>query len=586
MKIVTILKLIYIILSQPKTYIKKISLSKLKVLLHALKSEPNDKILHNSKKYFNENSLPDNIKTNIDQTSIIPYEKSKESFEDFLKTNKTIDFSSENANLAVIINFNDKAEFGFALINNIKESIKQNFKLIIIGNKIDEEFSLLIKNLKGVYVIEKNGEKNILDNIFEIVSQIKQDFLLLLNLQTLIITGHIDEFISILDKDEKLGAICPKFDLFLGNHLKSGSLIYSDHLSSANVNECKNYESRYQILLDNVLSTFLITKVNLVQEYINSSTERNTYLQNLSDYYFWLKERNLKIDSYSNIKVSFPNYYIDVPKESFPLAKSFPENYTKGLTKRIAVFASYNQNGKVLNYVLYYLKELKKVVDGIIFIADNPTSKEEAEKLDDKVCYYSFERHEEYDFGSYKRGFEYAKGNGLLQEAKELIFCNDSCIGPVFPFEKTFKSFNDRKIDFWGMTINKDFDRHIQSYFMVFKRNVFNHDSFSMFFNRIKKEEKVDHVIQNYEIKLSNYLESYGFTYGSLVPEDMNDIENKHSKRYFDLNPTTYPLTILSKYNCPLVKVKALLNEEFNCESIIDLLIFIEIKNKELNTYL
>lgn len=95
--------------------------------------------------------------------------------------------------------------------------------------------------------------------------------------------------------------------------------------------------------------------------------------------------------------------------------------------KRLAVFASFNKDGLILDYVVYYLKELKKVVDGIIFVTDNPILPTELEKIKDFIVYAECQRHEEYDFGSYKRGFFWAKKNGLLKDCEELVFCNDSC---------------------------------------------------------------------------------------------------------------------------------------------------------------
>lgn len=41
------------------------------------------------------------------------------------------------------------------------------------------------------------------------------------------------------------------------------------------------------------------------------------------------------------------------------------------MMKRAVVFASFSKTGKIENYVLTYLSELRRVADTVIFIADN-----------------------------------------------------------------------------------------------------------------------------------------------------------------------------------------------------------------------
>ena len=42
-----------------------------------------------------------------------------------------------------------------------------------------------------------------------------------------------------------------------------------------------------------------------------------------------------------------------------------------------------------------------------------------------------FEPHEEYDFGSYKRGLMHARAKGYLDQVSHVLLCNDSVIGPL-----------------------------------------------------------------------------------------------------------------------------------------------------------
>lgn len=82
--------------------------------------------------------------------------------------------------------------------------------------------------------------------------------------------------------------------------------------------------------------------------------------------------------------------------------------------KRTAVFAHYDKNNLIQDYVVYYLSELKKCAEKIIFVSDSDVLPEELKKIEGIVEQSIIGRHGEYDFGSYKRGFLYAKENNLL----------------------------------------------------------------------------------------------------------------------------------------------------------------------------
>ncbi len=199
--------------------------------------------------------------------------------------------------------------------------------------------------------------------------------------------------------------------------------------------------------------------------------------------------------------------------------------------KRAVVFAYYDKNGIVKDYVIYYLRELKKIADTIIFASCCDIKNPEAlNNLADKII---AEKHDEYDFGSYKRGFLYLKDR--LDEYDELIFANDSCYGPLYPLENIFNSMTD--CDFWGITKNnfgykKSLGHffikrpHIQSYFIVFKREIFTQDFFADFIQSVKHQESKKLVVSNYEIGLTELLKEKGFRYRTFINayENINNI--------------------------------------------------------------
>lgn len=212
---------------------------------------------------------------------------------------------------------------------------------------------------------------------------------------------------------------------------------------------------------------------------------------------------------------------------------------------RIAVFASYDKKGKVHAYVLSYLRYLREVTDKIVFIADNEAPQSEQKKLAKIVDYAQFKRHGEYDFGSYKRGIEYAEQKGWLAKADELILCNDSCFC-VRPLKDIFEEMEDKKCDFWGMSASKEFQPHLQSFFLVFKKKAFTSEAFRSFIQAIQKQPDVKQVILKYEIPLKAILNKSGLQDEIyLAPQNGN-------------NPMMYSIDCLEQ-GFPFVKKKAFL---------------------------
>lgn len=226
--------------------------------------------------------------------------------------------------------------------------------------------------------------------------------------------------------------------------------------------------------------------------------------------------------------------------------------------KRLCVFAHWDRDNIIDDYVIYYLKALKQIVSTLVFVSDCDLPLKELEKLDGIADYKLAQKHNEYDFGSYKRGFLFAKENKI--DFEELIFANDSCYGPFIPLENIFTKMSKKQCDFWGMTQNRygiteNFSRpkitpHIQSYFIVFKSNVFNSSVFLDFINNVKHEDEKNNVIKKYEIGLSQLLYSNGFKSASYITK-YNFVHNCMSEKWD---------TLVKKDKFPFIKTSIIKN--------------------------
>lgn len=224
--------------------------------------------------------------------------------------------------------------------------------------------------------------------------------------------------------------------------------------------------------------------------------------------------------------------------------------------KRIAIYASYSKNNRIADYVIYYLKALHKVVDGIVFVSDNDLEKGETDKLAGIVSKAICHRHGMYDFGSYRIGYFWALEHHLLEDADELIFANDSCYGPVFPFENVFDGMAKKNCDFWGLTDSYETEHHLQSFFLVFKRQVFTSKTFHNFVSSFIRQESFWDYVYLYEREFTVLLEGSGFR-SSVYIDIEEDVRKTLALKGGNGNLTLFPVFLHGK-GMPLVKVKAM----------------------------
>lgn len=212
--------------------------------------------------------------------------------------------------------------------------------------------------------------------------------------------------------------------------------------------------------------------------------------------------------------------------------------------KRVAIFAGYDKHGIIDDYVLYYLKELKKHAD-IVFVNDTEFSDEELEKVKDLTIHQICKTHSEYDFGSYKRGYAWLKEQNLLENYDQLIFCNDSVYGPFYDLGPIFEEMQTRENnDFWSIFFERDYSYaytkrdYAQSYFLVFNQYVFTTDVFSDFLSNVTKLEDKSKIIELYELGITQTLLNNGFKCDGYISSPYNA---PHDRRAMQIIKDGFP---------------------------------------------
>lgn len=241
--------------------------------------------------------------------------------------------------------------------------------------------------------------------------------------------------------------------------------------------------------------------------------------------------------------------------------------------RRVGVFAHHDRDDVVDEYVLRYLKGLAEVVDLIVFVSDGELSPSEVDKVGRIAAAVKFERHGEYDFGSYKRGIRIARECGWLDSAEELVLCNDSCYGPLFPLQTVWDRKANDDHDLHGITTSvhgylksesgyepTDSDPHVQSYFMVLSRRLFSSDEFASFLEGVEPVKDKREVVYRYELGLSRAMLAAGFRIGSHVGDrvpfaDTHGIFTQWRALVFDAGSPFLKVQAITLYNADFTRL-------------------------------
>ncbi len=247
---------------------------------------------------------------------------------------------------------------------------------------------------------------------------------------------------------------------------------------------------------------------------------------------------------------------------------------------RLCIFAHYDKDNMIDDHVLYLLEKLKNISTFNVFVTASAINKHEIDKLT-KLCNKIILRDNAgYDFVSWQTGMNSMSNN---VDFDEILLCNDSVYGPLYPLTNIFDTMSSKECDFWGMTDNYEIAYHLQSYFLVFKKNIVNSEVFKEFWNEVKIESNKHDIIKKYKVGLSQCLISVGFKPCAYLPTSLltSDIlrikaistlknplktaktilfkSKKKVLNYRALNPTHYLWKdLIVKYKVPFLKIELL----------------------------
>jgi glycosyltransferase involved in cell wall biosynthesis/FMN phosphatase YigB (HAD superfamily) len=223
------------------------------------------------------------------------------------------------------------------------------------------------------------------------------------------------------------------------------------------------------------------------------------------------------------------------------------KNYTG---KDVCVFVVYASNAVIAQYKIDYLKLLKNNGFSIFLIValDNISTGFTFGELD-FVESIMIRHNEGYDFAAWSSAVT------NLQEvwnARMLVFANDSMFINSSTFDNAINLIRKSDFDVVGFTQSTEHQRHLQSYFLAFKHNALMSNEFREYWTTMKCFADKRDVIQNFEVKFTEFCESIGLRWESIFQHNKLNMIN----RFGTLNPLHFLWRELVSDGFPFVKVE------------------------------
>ena len=245
-------------------------------------------------------------------------------------------------------------------------------------------------------------------------------------------------------------------------------------------------------------------------------------------------------------------------------------NWQPSRQRPIIIFAHFDPAGKVRPDIFPLLEQYQEHGD-VLLISSSPALKwhlRTNHKLRKLCCAILIRRNEGYDFGSWMTGLNWIKNE--IQCLDSLILTNDSFWGPISPLDDLFEKINASEASVIGLTDDLMYFPHLQSAFMVFRKDVLASTTFWQFWNELKIWPRKRDLVKHCEVGLSVVLSKAGFTLESLYTKNSNGNVLHANWRH-----------LIAKQNFPFLKV-SLLRDNPTLQSTEGWKDIIEGKNKWL----
>lgn len=229
--------------------------------------------------------------------------------------------------------------------------------------------------------------------------------------------------------------------------------------------------------------------------------------------------------------------------------------------QRVAVYFFYDKDGIIRDYNLFFIKSLKDVADKIVVVSNGSLTDNSLDSIKSLDVDIFIRENKGFDVWAYKEALEYINWKNV-KKYKELILCNFTCYGPIYPFSEMFNEMGKRECDFWGVAKHPEqknyllpnqkgwIYEHIMSYFIVVRHSMLNSPNFKYYWDNVPEIKTKTESTAYHETVFTKHFEELGFKSDSFV--DLQKYEGRTNN-----SSIFYANEFLIKDRCPLVKRRA-----------------------------
>lgn len=226
--------------------------------------------------------------------------------------------------------------------------------------------------------------------------------------------------------------------------------------------------------------------------------------------------------------------------------------------KRALIYVVYENQPHLQSYKLLFLEALAKLSDKVLIVLNSTLPDNDIKNLG-KYGQVINRENIGYDTAAFRHGILLLKKE--LKNFDELLLVNDTNVGPMTDLSAVFKKMSAKKLDFWGISYGEkqeDFTgfnpygvilEHLQSYFLVIEKNMFQTPEFLQYWENLSDTDSRNKAIGKHETVFTRYFSDLGFIHGAVAGN------NEDSAMYI------HPLTMLKEFDVPLVKYTAFSND-------------------------
>lgn len=224
--------------------------------------------------------------------------------------------------------------------------------------------------------------------------------------------------------------------------------------------------------------------------------------------------------------------------------------------KRLCIYFFYDKNGIVDDYVPVYLQAMREFFSEICIVVNGKLTKESGKKLETVCNKLLIRDNKGFDSWAYKEAL-YSYGlDYIAQNFDEILLNNFTCFGPIGSFKPMFDKMDKSVCDFWGhcryypsqgqMVCGQAIPEHLMSYFILFRKNIFQSTSWKEYWETLKSVNNYDDARLNHEFRITPYFEQRGFISDAFIDaqrcyEKAGDNPSVHDT-YYELVANHSPL--------------------------------------------